>query len=166
MIFRIPKDLYAALDDASIFSAIGEFAFKIAKIKKGYFVYNRDAIQIAQIEFRPYEARITVADHGTLTLTRERRATNYDIGPLKLEKEDEQFRQFQHKIDGEYALIGSFAEMAFDVYFRAKCVMNVIPDSSDPNFFKVRINEGGNLIILTLIAIAVNKLNNDPESKL
>lgn len=166
MIFRIPKDLYAELDDASIFSAIGEFAFKIAKIKKGYFVYNRDAIQIAQIAFLPYEARITVADHGTLSLTRTKRATYYDIQPMKLEKEDEQYRKFQNKIDGEYAVIGSFAEMSFDVYYNSKCVMNVIPDSSDPNFFKVRINEGGNLIILTLIAIAVNKLNNDPESKL
>lgn len=166
MIFRIPKDLYSALSDASIFSAIGEFAFKIAKVKKGYFVYNRDAVQIAQIEFRPYEARITVADYGTLVLSRDRRTTYYDIAPLKLEKEDEQYREFQNKINGEYALIGSFAEMAFDVYYEAKCVMNVIPDSSDDGYFKIRINEGGNLIILTLIAIAVNKLNNDPESRL
>ncbi len=164
MIYSIDRKLYENIDDTVIRSALGEFGFKVCKIKRGYYVYNKDGDQVAQIRFEPYTAYITVADSGTLCLTRDRYACTYSIAPMPLIGKDSKLQEYQSRISGEYALMGNFEKMLFDIYFRSKCVLNVIPDKDDEKYVKIRINEGGNLVMCVMLVVAICKLNDDPTS--
>ncbi len=166
MIYSIDRKLYENIDDTVIRSALGEFGFKVCKVKKGYYVYNKDADQVAQIRFEPYTAYITVADSGTLCLTRHKKTCDYDIAPMTLEGKDKKLAEYQNRITGEYAMAGSYEKMMFDIYFRSKCVLNVIPDPQDDKYVKIRVNEGGNLVMCVMLVVAICKLNDDPKSEI
>lgn len=164
MIFNVQKNLYASVEDAIIRSAVGEIVFKIAKLKKGYYIYNKEAEQLGQILFDKNIARITIAEQGTVAL--EKTGDTFRIYTPALSKEEQALKKFQLVDKTEYTLVGDFKTPIYDLYADGKNVLNVLPDNANQNFFRVRVKDDGNLILLVMIAVAVNKLWNDPESKL
>lgn len=153
------------VDDAIIKSAIGQPVFKVSKVKHGYFVYNRDSEQVAQIVFEPYTAYVTVEDSGTIVIRRSRYGADYDIAARQLSPDEKKYAEYSAAIGGEYAMAGSYADYNFDIYYNSRCVMNVIPDRENPDQIKVRVNEGGNLVMLVMIVLSIARLNSDPKSK-
>ncbi len=166
MIFVLSKNIHSLLDDAVIKSAIGQPVFKVCKVKKGYFVYNKDGEQVAQIVYEPYLAKVTVAECGTLLVKRDKTKVDYEMSAMPLTSADKKYAEYENRLEGEYAMAGDYESLTFDIYYNSKCVMNVIPDKDNDDQIKVRINEGGNLVMLVMIVIAICKLNVDPKSKL
>lgn len=165
MIFVLNKNIHSMVDDAIIKSAIGQPVFKVSKVKHGYFVYNKDSEQVAQIVFEPYTAYVTVAESGTIVVCRSRYGADYDIAARQLASDEKKYAEYSAAADGEYAMAGSYENYNFDIYYNSRCVMNVIPDRENPDQIKVRINEGGNLVVLVMIVLSIARLNSDPKSK-
>ena len=63
MIVRVLKDLYKKSGDFALRDEFGNMMLKCAFVGKGYYIYNKRGIQIAQLAFGKNEASMAVAQN-------------------------------------------------------------------------------------------------------
>src|SRR5690554_4679243 len=70
MIFRLKKALFKEIDDYIIYPENKTFLIKVAKFKKGFYLYSNAGQQIGQVVFKKSCATITAPDSASLNLVR------------------------------------------------------------------------------------------------
>lgn len=167
MIFRVKKALFREIDDYAI-SADGFFV-KAAKLLKGYYLYGKDGGQVGQIIFEKAKATVVVAEGASLCVLRG--AEGYTVCDCKPD-EDTNLNAGLHKQSPEYMIYGQTTEYRYDIYEKTSSAKkpllaaSVINDLQSPGYYKVRIIGGSNILKLIMMALAIDKLNLDPESLL
>lgn len=168
MIFRVKKALFREVDDYAI--TADSFFVKVAKLIKGYYLYGRDGGQVGQIIFERGKATAVVAEGASVCVLRS--AEGYAISDCIQEDAETNLNTGLRKQSPEYMIYGQTAEYRYDIYEKtcsAKkplLAANVINDLQAPGYYKVRILEGSNILKLIMIALAIDKLNLDPESRI
>lgn len=167
MIFKVKKALYREVEDYAI-TADGFFV-KAAKLIKGYYLYGRDGGQVGQIIFERGKATVVVAEGASVCVLRG--AEGYTVCDCKAE-EDTNLNAGLRKQSPEYMIYGQTTQYRYDIYEKTSSskkpllAASVINDLQAPGYYKVRILGGSNILKLIMLALAIDKLNLDPESLL
>lgn len=168
MIIKIDKLMHQDDGDCVIRLMSGKPFCHVAKIVNGYYIYNVQGEQIAQMLFGKTSCDIALANPHlpkessyTLHLLRGGRFT---VSALELDKDDKKFIAKLKKDQedtilnkAEFTILGDFKGYNYDVYRTGNAVGNVLPHEDD-GYFKLRINEGGNIIRVMMLTLAVDRL--------
>ncbi len=167
MIFKVKKALFKEVEDYAI-SADGFFV-KVAKLIKGYYLYGKDGTQVGQIIFERGKATVAVVDAASVCVLRT--AEGFSISDNKPEDTETNLNKGMRRKSPEYMIYGQATEYRYDIYEKTAAqnkpllAANVINDLQSPGYYKVRVVEGSNILKLLMMAIALDKLNQDPESR-
>ncbi|MFA5450275.1 MAG: hypothetical protein WC292_07575 [Clostridia bacterium] len=170
MIFKIKKGLYNTPDDYAVRSEVGEVFCKIARLKKGYYLYNKLGEQIAQVTFDKNTASLNIARRAgnsmdTTKLVRTA-SDNFSFVTNEVAKEDTPYLDNLRGQSSETLSIwGDTATYNYDIFNGSKVAANIVPSTTEPTEYTVKMGETGNLIKIIMVAIAAERLNNDPFSK-
>lgn len=172
MIFRLKKELFREINDYIIYPENKSFLIKVAKFKKGFYLYNNFGEQIGQIIFKKSSATITAPDSAALTLIRNVDKSFAIVEPFFDESDKKSItdKDERRRLTSEYMIYGNALGYNYDIYEKKgnqklpQVVGVVINDTFDKQYYKLRINDAGNALKVIMIALAVDKLNLDPES--
>ena len=78
----------------------------------------------------------------------------------KLEKQN--YKNVLNKV--YFTLMGDFEGYNYDIYANSEVVGNVLPHESD-GYFKLRINEGGNVVRLMMMCLAVDRMTFEDKNE-
>lgn len=173
MIFSIKKALFNEIKDYRIKPNHGVFEVRVAKLTKGYYLYDKNGVQVGQIVFSKGNAKIVVPDSSAIDIVLIDEKNRYMITDGICSLEDEKsIEKVEEKKENlyEYMIYGKPEEYRFDIYEKKKgeklprVSANIINDISNNAFYKVRIVDTDNLLKTLMICLAIDKLNLDPES--
>lgn len=173
MILSLKKGLHQEVDDYTIFPQDKSFLIKVAKFKKGFYLYNTNGEQIGQIIMHKCSATITAPDSASLTVIKNIDNTYALIDTVinDAEKKSIKIKGKQRTLSSEYMVYGNADKYSYDIYEKKigqkmPCVTGaVINDTVDGQYYKLKITNASNILIIIMICIAIDKLNYDPESK-
>ncbi len=146
----------------------GKVFCHIAKVVNGYYIYNVKGEQIAQMLFDKKSCDLVLANpylpkESSYTLHLLRKG-QFAVTPLKIEeKSDKKYIAKLEKKDtnvlnkAQFTILGDFKGYNYDIYRASNPVGNVLPHEDDA-YFKLRINEGGNIVRVMMLALAVDRL--------
>lgn len=170
MIFKLKKQIYNMTDDYSVKNALGETFCKVAILTKGYYIYNKEGKQLAQLTFEDNTALISIAKSkpsypGALKIRL--------IGPNKvkfstneIEKGDERYiASIKGGKQLEFSVWGKPKDYNFDIYEGKTLYANVIPVVGEDSEYQIRTTDESNFLYVLLICFASEKLHFDPQSK-
>lgn len=170
MIIKIDKLMWQDDGDCIIRYMDGRVFCHVAKVVNGYYIYNTKSDQIAQMLFYKKSCDLVVANpyvakesSYTLHLARGGKLM---VTPLEVkEKDDKKFiEKLEKEQEGsvlnkaEITIIGDFKAYNYDIYRASHAVGNVLPHEDDA-YFKLRINEGGNIVRMLMFSLAVDRLS-------
>lgn len=164
MIFKIRKNLFALPEDYVVKTSIGEPLCKIAKIRQGYYIYNKVGAQIAQVVFSKHGAKLSVASSrpafpGAINLVCYGK-NRFEFEPYKLEKDDQQYvDQLKGKHTPAYSIWGDTVAYNFDIYYGKDIAANIVPCLDDPDRYQIRMHDQGNLLVVLMILLATEYFN-------
>jgi hypothetical protein len=165
MIFRIKKALYKEIDDFAIRAE--NFFVKVAKLLKGYYLYGKDGAQVAQIIFEKDKATAVAADSAPICICR---AEQSYVVIDKTDEEEAGLNKKLRKQTSEFIIYGQPFLYRYDIYEikapskSSRLAANVINDLASWDYYKVRALEG-NILKIIMIALAIDKLNSDPDNR-
>lgn len=173
MIFKLKKALFKEINDYMVHSNDDSLKIKVAKLKKGYYLYNTKGVQVGQITFYKGKAIIVAPESASLTIIRN---VDNSYAVMDTETADEELKeiknkQMRKKSFSEYMIYGNAESYNYDIYEKQKniktpkIVANVINDIYNSSFYKVRILGGSNLLKIIMLCLVIDKLNLDKENK-
>lgn len=173
MIFRLKKALYKEIEDYIIYPENKAFLIKVAKFKKGFYLYSNAGQQIGQIIFKKSSATITAADSASMSLIRNIDESFAIVEPNfeEVDKKSITEKQARRKLNSEYMIYGNVDNYNYDIYEKKAdqkmpyIVGTVINDIQDKNYYKLKVGGAANILKVIMICIAIDKLKLDPESK-
>lgn len=172
MIYHIRKNIYKFGEDFVIKPIGGEFLFKVTSIKKGYYLYDKNGLQVGQITFEKGKASIVAPESSAIIVYKNDYSYSIDSKQIDDENPKEQIDKTCFKENKVINMIfGTPNSYKYDIYEKSEgkkqpeIVANIIPDVSDNNFYKIRINGGENILKLIMVILAIDKLNSDPNNR-
>lgn len=176
MILKIDKLMFDDDGDCVIRFLNGEIFCTVAKIANGYYIYNKNAEQIAQMLFykkvcdlvmaNPY-----VAKESSYVMEKQRGGELIIRRPKVKKRKIRKFirnleRSHQENVLNKdiFKVVGDFENYNYDIYRNSETVGNILPDSDDC-YFKLRVNQGGNIVRLLMIALAVDRMTFEKKRK-
>ncbi|MGI6213393.1 MAG: hypothetical protein ACOYIQ_02430 [Christensenellales bacterium] len=169
MIIKIDKLIFKDDGDCIIRYMDGRVFCHIAKVANGYYIYNVKGEQIAQMLFGKKSCDLVLANpylpkESSYTLHLLKNG-NFAVTPLEIDElRDRRFIERLQKEQevsvlnkAEFTLVGDFREYNYDIYRGSIAAGNVLPHEDDA-YFKVRINEGGNIVRVMMLALAIDRL--------
>ncbi|MDD4315892.1 MAG: hypothetical protein PHC84_01885 [Clostridia bacterium] len=169
MIFRVKKALFNEIDDYAISS--DGFFVKVAKLIKGYYLYGSEGQQVGQIIFEKGKATVVAVDSAALCVYKNADGTFGITENTPGEAEAAALNKSCRKQASQYMIYGQAAEYRYDIYEKASSAKrplpaaNIITDIQSKDYYKIRVQEGGNILKLIMLAIAIDKLNVDPDCR-
>ncbi|MDD4120295.1 MAG: hypothetical protein PHG90_01720 [Clostridia bacterium] len=170
MIFKIKKQIFDMKSDYSVKNALGETVCKVAVLTKGYYIYNKTGIQLAQLTFEGNTASLAIAKSkpsypGAIKM-RLNSPNNFKFSTNEIEKDDERFiSAVKGGKTPEFSIWGKPKDYNFDIYEGSSLYANVIPVVDDSSYYQVRTSDDANFLYVLLICFANEKLHFDPASK-
>lgn len=164
MIYQIKKNVGASPDAVSVISAIGEFVCNVSVLGDGYYLFNKQGLQIAQIVFKDAGAIMSIARTkpvfpGSLKISRLGK-DEYVISANQVGAEDDQYLEnIKGKKSENYSIWGTPSEYNYDIYCGNKLAANVLISATEPATMKINMGLDGNLLNVIMIALAVDKFN-------
>lgn len=165
MIFRILKNLYDLPGDFALRSEFGDFVCKTAYLNSGYYIYNKNGIQLAQLVFDGNSAFMSVASPtpvypGVVRITMAGN-DQFIFDSNVIEKGDEAYiKNVKGKKAPAFSVWGKPSEYGFDIYEGSSVVANVIPYPQDDSVYQVRVQGDGNILYILMICLALERLRN------
>ncbi|GEM_PF-4716201 len=169
MIIKIDKLMHQDDGDCTIRFMDGRVFCHVAKVVNGYYLYNVKGEQIAQMLFDKKSCDLLLANpylpkesSYTLHLLR---GGKFAVAPLKIKvRSDKKYIERLEKEQeasvlnkAQFTIVGDFKGYNYDIYRASNPVGNVLPHE-DKGYFKLRINEGGNIVRVMMLALAVDRL--------
>ncbi|MDD3947787.1 MAG: hypothetical protein PHI19_08120 [Clostridia bacterium] len=162
MIIKLLKKVYESPDDFAVRTPINELVCKIAHFHGGYYLYNKMGDQIAQIILEsntaylsisgtvpvyPASIKMVYTGHGSFVFS-----SDY------LERDDEQYLS---NIKGKKAadvfnLRGDTLDYSYDLYNGNKIYANIVPSSTEKDYYLIRTSNEANILKTILIALAID----------
>lgn len=171
MYVKLKKELYQHPGDFAVQSEIGEIICKIAKLSKGYYLYNKSGEQIAQITFEPGAATLALAHKKATAPTATKMvitAKDTFLFPKNVYAKDDM--DYLNNLSGQnndnFSIWGNVSKYGYDIYDGSKIAANVVSSTEDPSVYTLKISETANIIKMILIAVAAEALNYSPTAKL
>lgn len=165
MIFRILKNLYDLPGDFALRSEFGDFVCKTAYLNSGYYIYNKNGIQLAQLVFDGNTALMSVASPkpvypGVVRMTMVGK-DQFVFDNNVIEKGDEEYlKNVQSKKALAFSIWGKPSEYGYDIYEGSSVIANVIPYPQDDSVYQVRAQGDGNILYILMICLAAERLRN------
>lgn len=170
MIVKLLKQVYKSPDDFAVRTPINELICKIAKFSGGYYLYNKLGDQIAQIIFEDNAAYLSVS--GTVPVFPGSIKMVYNAGQfyfpaITLDRNDEQFLANikNKKAPDNFSLRGDITGYSYDLYIDNVVYANVVPSSTEKDYYLVRINKDYNIFKGLLVVLAIDYFINQPIKK-
>ena len=184
MIFRILKNLHTRAGDFALRTEMGDMICKAAFLKSGFYIYNKNGNQVAQLTFTNdkklakrdglknvngfnvaslsvvtpnpiFPGEVKMCYHGK---------DRFSFSTNVIEKGDEKYLE---NIKGQQAYKFSFwghpSEFSFDIFDGKDLVANVIPYLQDDEVYQVRVHEKGNLFFIFMLCLAVDMLQSEQQ---
>lgn len=157
-------------DDYSVKNALGETVCKVAVLTKGYYLYNKTGVQLAQLTFEENSASLAIAKSkpsypGAIKM-RLTAPNMVKFSTNEIEKGDERFiTAVRGGKTQDFSIWGKPKDYNFDIYEGSTLYANVIPVVDDPTHYQVRTSDEANFLYVLLICFASEKLHFDPASK-
>lgn len=170
MAYQLRKEMYNTPYDFPVRSELNDMVCKIAKIKKGFYIYNKLGEEVAQVTFEKNVARMAIAHvHGSVpTVSTMMIGERNQFAFIRnvYEKAD---RPFVEKLRGElpnrFSVWGTPDAYTFDVYDGSELAGRFVPNPRDAGSYLMEVGPKANALQMIMIAIAAEKLNADPLSK-
>lgn len=165
MIFRILKNLYSLPGDFALRSEFGDLVCKTAYLNSGYYIYNKEGVQLAQLVFEGNSALMSVASPapvypGVIRMTMVGK-DDFVFDNNVIEKGDDQYiKNVKGKKARNFSIWGKPSEYGYDIYEGSAVMANVIPYPADDSVYQVRVQENGNILYVLMICLAAERLRN------
>lgn len=162
MILEFNKDLRLMGADFPIKDESGEIFCKLDFIKGGILLNNKSGKLIAQILSGKEDARISIADSPSLSISR-----SYDVSYSVFEEEDADISKKSMPKNEKYFTYGLPNIYQYDLYLSIEekkypeCVASVISHPWNEEFFKVKIYDGFNRLKVLSIILTFALINMD-----
>lgn len=174
MIFNIKKALFNEVEDYLIKPIEGNFEVRVAKLKKGYYLYDTIGGQVGQIMFEKGTAKIVAPDSPSIVVSISSSATNEYIVYDGIFEDTKSVKNtsFKKVNTSEYMIYGKAKDYKYDIYEKKKdnkmpiVSANVINDMNSNDIYKIRILDAKNILKTLMICLAIDKLNLDPNSRI
>ncbi len=173
MIFTIKKQMYKIENDYAVKNLFNELVCKIARVKNGYYIYNKLGNQIAQLVFsKDASAQISIVKSEPIY-----------PGAIKIQMVDENnFRFFGNVIEPEdkdyvqniqgskkindFSVWGKPSEYNYDIYDHSNMIASVISNPADFTEYKIKTTPYSNILQVIMICLAIEKIIVDPTAKI
>lgn len=171
MIFKLPKRISQYPDDFAVRTPINELLCKIAKFSSGLYLYNKVGDQIAQAMFEDNVGYLSVSSSqpafpGSVKMVFA--GPGKFVFPIgEISKEDEKLLA---NLKGKrnvpiLSLRGDPLQYSYDIYDGNFAFANVVPSSTEQDFYSVRVNGGSNVLLTILIALGIDYYNHYQPTK-
>lgn len=172
MVFTIKKNMYTFNKDYAVKNLFNELVCKIARVKNGYYIYNKLGNQIAQLVFsKDASAQISIV-----------RTEPMYPGAIKIqmidpnhftfynnvtEKGDEDFLKNVkgQKTPNKFSIWGKPSQYNYDIYDGSNMVASVITNPNDDSEYKIKTTPYSNILYIIMICISIERIIADPTAK-
>lgn len=164
MIVRVLKDLYKKSGDFALRDEFGNMMLKCAFVGKGYYIYNKRGIQIAQLAFGKNEASMAVAQNvpsypGAVRIVKLG-CDNFEFETNVIEKGDDQYtKNVVGRAVAKFSVWGPVSKYSYDIFDGSEKVGEVIPYPADDGVFQIRTYSETNILYVFMITLALEWLN-------
>lgn len=163
MIYKIKKNLSSSQEDYAIVSSLGELLCKVAVMTNGYYLYNKNGLQLAQIKIEDGKAYLSIARErpafpGTIVL--QGGQDKFDISYLEPTEADKAVIETLCKAEAAaYTVWGMPSQNNYDLYLGSKKCANIVPCATNPEIYNINILDAGNALNIIMLAIAMDTFN-------
>lgn len=164
MIVRVLKELYKIPGDFALRDEFGNMILKCTFVGKGYYIYNKRGIQIAQLSFEKNEASMAVVQSvpaypGAVRIVKIG-VDDFIFETNVIEKGDEQYtKNVKGKTAARYTVWGAPSKYSYDIFDGSEKVGEVIPYPADDGVFQIRTFTDTNILYVFMITLALEWLN-------
>lgn len=167
MILKIRKNIHATGAEYTVRGTMGEVFCKITPLAGGYYIYDKQGHQLAQVTFgkkkKPETAMSVLSVHpsfpGAIRLAKV--GNGFEFSPYVVTKEDKRFIKNikGKKVIPDYSIWGDPSTYAYDLYEGNTILANIVPSSYDFNYFKVNLHENANFLWVLVIVLSLEHLS-------
>lgn len=173
MIFTIKKELFKSNNDYAIKNIFNELVCKIARVKNGYYIYNKLGNQIAQLVFfKNASAQISLVKTdpqypGAITI-QMLDEDNFRFLANTIEPGDDDFIKNIRGVQktNNFSVWGKPSEYSYDIYDHSNMVASVINNPENASEYKIKTTPYSNILQVIMICLAIEKIIEDPSAKI
>lgn len=162
MIIKMLKRAYSSPDDYAVRTPINELICKVAHFTGGYYLYNKVGDQIAQIMLESNTAYLSlpsaVPSFPGATKLVYCAPGEFVFAPMDIARGDEQLSASlkSNKTKEDYSLRGDPAGYSYDIYNGNKVYANVVPSSTEKDYYLIRTDNEANVLKMIMISLALD----------
>ncbi|HHX49064.1 MAG TPA: hypothetical protein GX709_01540 [Clostridiales bacterium] len=173
MIFTIKKQMYKIDEDYPVKNLFGELVCKIARVKNGYYIYNKLGNQIAQLVFsKDASASLSIVKSeptfpGAIKIQMIDE-NNFAFSGNVIEPEDKDYIQNikGNKKPNNFSVWGKPIDYNYDIYDNSDMIASVITNPADFTEYKIKTTPYSNFLQVLMICLAIEKIIVDPNAKI